>query len=177
MLLQRCAFEREGPPLRQQGPLRLTLTSGDDSIRVMAGLRGLGAIQPGAASMSIIGISNIICLMALSTEFSPLFGTSPRSSPRVARAANAAAAKAVRGCLTCDHRQGKLASGHPAGPSRSAWTRGCSTDRNCIRMRDARPIAFAGLRLYWDAPDDSPMDSWTIIATTPGEPICEICGS
>lgn len=47
----------------------------------------------------------------------------------------------------------------------------------CIRMRDGRPFAFAGLREHWDAPDDSPVDSWTMIATTSDEPICEICGS
>jgi hypothetical protein len=39
------------------------------------------------------------------------------------------------------------------------------------------PFPFAGLWEHWDAPDGSPVDSWTMITTTSDEPICGICGS
>lgn len=44
----------------------------------------------------------------------------------------------------------------------------------CIRMRDGRPFAFAGLWEHWDAPDGSPVESCTIITTTPNDLIGQI---
>jgi putative SOS response-associated peptidase YedK len=43
-----------------------------------------------------------------------------------------------------------------------------------IRMSDGRPFAFAGLWEHWDAPDGSPVESCTIITTTPNDLIGQI---
>ncbi|HBY94887.1 MAG: SOS response-associated peptidase [Ardenticatenaceae bacterium] len=38
-----------------------------------------------------------------------------------------------------------------------------------IRMADGQPFAFAGLWEHWQGPDGSPIDSCTILTTTPNE--------
>ena len=37
----------------------------------------------------------------------------------------------------------------------------------CIRLRDGRPLAFAGLWEHWEGPEDTPIDSCTILTATP----------
>lgn len=43
-----------------------------------------------------------------------------------------------------------------------------------IRLRGGRPFAFAGLWEHWEDPDGSPLDTCSILATTPNDLLCAL---